>query len=462
MYVSIFLNIIRQKQENKMSRAVRKQLLEVGESLKEASEVLSRLYHANEVDKMRTLLYDCQSCAIAMGNRIETVYGTEQKSIHLLEDYCETVYQLSENIEISEIWKKLTILLQDQIEDIQEKLEQELPDKLEIVFLPYKASMWDSLESIWKKADADPACDAYVVPIPYYDKNPDGSFAQIHYEIDQYPKTVPVVSYQNYDLKERHPDKIYIHNPYDEYNYVTSVHPFFYSKNLKQYTDRLIYVPYFVLTEIDPWNKAAIEGIAHFVTVSGVIHADKVIVQSENMRQVYINVMSKEFGENTRKYWEEKILGTGSPKFDKVTHTQVDDEDIPMEWRTYIYKPDGTKKKIILYNTSVSALLQYSEQYLAKIQRVFEIFKENLDHVVLLWRPHPLIQATISSMRPQLWVGYNKLVKEYRGAGWGIYDDTADLNRAIGMADAYYGDNSSLVQLCKKVGMPVMLQNISV
>ena len=43
---------------------------------------------------------------------------------------------------------------------------------MEAIFLPYKASMWDSLESVWKAADADPECDAYVIPIPYYDKNP--------------------------------------------------------------------------------------------------------------------------------------------------------------------------------------------------------------------------------------------------------------------------------------------------
>ena len=32
--------------------------------------------------------------------------------------------------------------------------------------------MWDSLESVWQAADADPDCDAYVVPIPYYDTPP--------------------------------------------------------------------------------------------------------------------------------------------------------------------------------------------------------------------------------------------------------------------------------------------------
>lgn len=105
---------------------------------------------------------------------------------------------------------------------------------------------------------------------------------------------------------------IFIHNPYDECNYVTSVHPYFYSKNLKRFTEKLVYIPYFILSEIDPDNQQAVEGIEHFCTVPAVVNADRVIVQSEDMKKVYVNVLTKETGENTRTYWEGKILGLGS------------------------------------------------------------------------------------------------------------------------------------------------------
>ena len=91
---------------------------------------------------------------------------------------------------------------------------------------------------------------------------------------------------------------------------------------------------------------------------------------------------------------------------------------------------------------------------------VFRIFQENRQEVALLWRPHPLIKATIESMRPKLWKDYEILVDEYRKQAWGIYDDTADMDRAIMISDAYYGDGSSLVQLCQKAGKPVMIQNV--
>lgn len=191
------------------------------------------------------------------------------------------------------------------------------------------------------------------------------------------------------------------------------MHPFFYSKNLKQYTEKLVYIPYFILGEVDPENEQAVEGVAHFCTLPGVMNADKVIVQSEAMRQVYIKVMTKFAGKDTKKYWEEKILGLGSPKVDKVLNTRKEDLDVPEEWLRIIKKPDGSWKKIIFYNTSVSALLQNNERMLRKMEDVFRVFKENQEEVALLWRPHPLIKATIESMRPELWKAYEKIVEKY-------------------------------------------------
>lgn len=417
------------------------------------------------------LLSQCQESAIELGETIEAVEGEGFVTVSYLEDYCEAVYQAYTEISrikgvnasrvcknLHKVWIKAA-----------NSVKHDIKVRVEAVFLPYKASMWDSLESVWKAADEDPDCDAYVIPIPYYDKNPDGSFREMHYEGDQYPEYVPITWYEDYNFAERQPDMIFIHNPYDECNYVTSVHPFFYARNLKQFTECLVYIPYYIIGEPELENKKSLEGMAHFCTVPGVIYADRVIVQSENMRQAYIQVMT-EFaaGENTGrpgdkaagKYWENKILGIGSPKVDKVLSTKKEDLKIPEGWMKIIRKEDGSRKKIIFYNNSVTALLEHDEKMLQKMRDVFRAFYENRDEVALLWRPHPLIKATIESMRPRLWEEYKEIVREYREAGWGIYDDTADLDRAIEVADAYYGDWSSVVQLCQKKEIPVMIQNV--
>lgn len=430
----------------------------LGQAHREIEKALEREKREIALD----LLEQCQSGALELGTSIEEQEGTGIPTVKLFEDYCEGLYQIYEKVRLGEAvnGKKEYKTLQKYLFQIENSIKHEIPERREAVFLPYKASMWDSLESVWRAAWEDPDCDAYVIPIPYYDRNPDGSLGELHYEGDQYPEDVPITRYEDYDFEKRQPDLIFIHNPYDEFNYVTSVHPFFYAKNLKQFTEKLVYIPYFVLGEVDPDNKEAVEGMKHFCTTPGVIYADRVIVQSESMRQVYVNVMIEATSEDQRSYWEEKILGLGSPKMDRVQKAKEEEIKIPEAWERIIYKPDGSRKKVILYNTSVSAMLKHEEKMLRKIESVLQTFRESLDEVALLWRPHPLMEATIQSMRPGLWEGYERLVAQYRAEGWGIYDDTADLDRAIGVSDAYYGDWSSVVELCRSVGMAVMIQDV--
>lgn len=448
-----------------MRRHEKQELIQIIKQLEKANTAIQKYIGSAASQKLVEALAECQQSAIAVGTKIEEKEGEGTTAVKYLEEYCENIFQLStvcDNIQESKKYLKRNNVL---LSKIANSIEYDLPDsKMEVVFLPYKASMWDSLESVWMAARDDENCDAYVIPIPYFDKNPDGSFAEMHYEGDEYPDYVPITRYDEYDFEGRHPDIIYIHNPYDEWNHVTSVHPFFYSKNLKQYTDKLVYIPYFVLGEVNPENEEAIKKMEHFCTVPAVLYADKVVVQSEDMRKVYIKVITDWLGKEKARELniEEKILGLGSPKFDKVSSIRKEDMEIPEEWQKIIQKPDGSSKKIILYNTGVDALLKHSDKMLAKIKDALRIFKENQEEVALLWRPHPLIRATIESMRPELWQEYSAIVEQYREEGWGIYDDTADMDRAIAISDAYYGDGSSLVQLYQKTGKPVMIQNVEI
>lgn len=68
--------------------------------------------------------------------------------------------------------------------------------------------------------------------------------------------------------------------------------------------------------------------------------------------------------------------------------------------------------------------------------------------------------ATIDSMRPELRREYQGIAGKYREEGWGIYDDTVDMDRAVALSDGYYGDWSSIVQLYQKIGKPAMIQRL--
>lgn len=442
-------------------------MLQTVDMLLKANDAVARTAASNPQGAAEALM-QCQEAAIVLGTHLEEMDGQYASLVQILEDYCENIYQINENLPDENLCRKVSKKIQKQLTKLYSGIKYDMPeDRKEVVFLPYKASMWDSLESVWEAADADENTDAYVIPIPYFDKNPDGSFKEEHYEGDLYPKNVPITRYDTYDLETRRPDVIYIHNPYDECNHVTSVHPYFYSKNLRKFTDKLVYIPYFVLPEIEPDDQEAVDNMKHFCFMPGTIYADQVIVQSEKMRTIYIDEYRKAAKEMDllyehvdRSFLEKKFLGLGSPKLDKVSNTKKENLEIPAEWLKVITKPDGSWKKIVFYNTSVSALLHHDEKMLRKMESVFEMFKKNQEEVALLWRPHPLIQATIESMRPRLWKEYKALVEKYRQEGFGIYDDSADMDRAVVVSDAYYGDRSSVVQLYARIKKPVMMQDV--
>lgn len=451
-----------------MRKAQKKQAEEFIALLEQVHHEIKQAVTNKNTFESQELLTQCQQGAIALGDLIEATEGEGAVTISHLEAYCEMVYQVYQKIEAGTLleFNALYDDLQAALLTVAQSIKNDIHVRKEVVFLPYKASMWDSLESVYLAAKEDADSDAYCVPIPYYDRNPDGSLGQMHYEGREYPPNIEVIDWQSYNLEERRPDVIYIHNPYDEYNYVTSVHPRFYSSNLKKYTDELVYIPYFILDEIDPDNKDAVEKMRPFCIQPGVLNADKVILQSEAMCQIYMNEYIKAAQASGIKVDKEqlkkKYLGLGSPKLDKVKNTKKENLEIPPKWLKLIQKPDGSFKKVIFYNTSVTALLQHDQKMLEKMKWVFGVFQEHKEEVTLLWRPHPLIQATIKSMRPQLWQQYERLVNDYRKADWGIYDDTADLDRAIVLSDAYYGDSSSVVQLCQAAGMPIMIQDVEI
>lgn len=447
-----------------MRIAQKQEVLACIDSLHKANEEIREALKQNDNFLAQNMLSQCQEFAVSLGENIEKLEGEGHATVSCLEEYCETLYRVySETNSGTAGYNRLYKMLRKQLLRVESSARHDIRAKREIVFLPYKASMWDSLESVWQAAEEDEDTDAWVIPIPYYDKSPDGSFGEMHYEGGQYPEYVPVVWYEDYDFEKRRPDLILIHNPYDECNFVTSVAPFFYSSHLKKFTERLVYIPYFVLGEIEPEDRQALEELKKFCLVPGVFYAHRVIVQSEKMRQSYIKVLTEYTAGQKgydRAYWERKILGLGSPKIDKVLETEKEDLKIPEDWMKVICRPDGSFKKIILYNTSVTALLHYNEQYLVKMRDVFRVFYETRDTVALLWRPHPLIRATIASMRPELWEAYAEIVAQYRREAWGIYDDTADLDRAVALSDGYYGDESSVVRLYQETGKPVMIQDV--
>ena len=423
-----------------MRRRIRKRILDSLHTMKDAQEIAANMLLNGQSADAGSLLFQCQEGAQKIGESIEQSEGEGTGAVSCLETYCEILYQMSQDTD-----KERILNYQKQLGDILRQTENEvkehLPeDRLKVVFLPYKASMWDCMESVWEAADADPECEALVVPIPYYEKNAQGSIVRECYEGDMFPKDVPVVHYRAYHLEEEQPDIVYIHNPYDGGNTVTTVHPDYYSSNLKKYTDLLVYIPYYICGN-GPLPDC-------HLSLPAYEYVDYIILQDEEKVQNLADFVPME-----------KIAVLGTPKADRIRKLnrkkdEILEQEILQEWREKI-----RGKKVILYNISVTGLLRNSKYAMDKIRYVLSCF-EGRDDVVLWWRPHPLLEATLHSALPALYEEYMKIKHAFAGSGNGILDETGDAAVAAVIADAYLGENtSSLMHYFGVQGKPVMYTN---
>lgn len=231
-----------------MRNYIKKGLLDLVQTLRELCyEMLQECERKNK-EYVYELLEQGQQAAISMGETIERFEGQGTEAVSALEVFCDHMYYIN-NIQVADelVVSKERKILDKLLLNIENGIRH-LPIIYEIVFLPYKASMWDCMESIYFAAVNDSDCIASVVPVPYYDIV-NNSFGQMHYEGELFPKEIPIISWKEYNLSERRPDIIYIHNPFDKYNLVTSVHPDYYSDKLKKYVDKLVYVPYAIHRE---------------------------------------------------------------------------------------------------------------------------------------------------------------------------------------------------------------------
>ena len=348
----------------------------------------------------------------------------------------------------------------DETSKILVKLKEKISEfsaKYRVLFLPYKYSMWDSLESIHEAAQKDPECEAYVMPIPYYDKDDNGNMTEMHDESDLYPKDLDVVSWREHTVDEINPDIIFIHNPYDDGNRITSIHPDYYTRKLVRDDRLVVYVPYYVSYTDDPDMLTSL-GFAG-------IYADYVITQSEWYRNEYERCLDKyrDMGDNARAavdYYDNghKFAVLGNPKYDKVATLAKKSYLLSDDWHDALFCGAGQRLTLLL-DTTVELVLKQRGNVFEKINAVIDVVEENRE-MALIWRPHPLIEVTISEMAPELEETYRRTIERCRNLDNCIFDDTPDMHRAMAWSDCFFGKYGSMLELYRHTGKPAVMLDL--
>lgn len=314
-----------------------------------------------------------------------------------------------------------------------------------VVFMPYKASMWDSLESIWMAADKDERCEALVVPITYYELDNNQNPIKKVNERNLFPKYVNAVNDEEYDLENDLPDIIYIHNPYDDTNLVTRVDSRYYSWNLKKYCEKLVYVPYY------KW----VDGVSSTSFKSAMYYADYTVQSSDDAVRRCIEASpeyAKELGLETieiRNIMENKLINLGSPEVDKVV--SLNNVKLPYEWNGKVAR----SRVNVLYNTTLDEI--FKSKTFDKVKETLDFFKNNRDKSFVIWRPHPLMRQSLVSMLPYLVDEYDEIMSEFINSSYGVLDTNASMHYSMFWSDMCYGyKKSSLTELYKYTGKIVL------
>lgn len=371
----------------------------------------------------------CSDNMAALEKNSDSIMNKEY--LELLDKFKESVSQISIG-DAAEISKRLKELISESV-------------VYKVVFMPYKASMWDSLESIWMAADKDERCEALVVPITYYELDSNQNPVKKVNERDRFPEYVNTINDEEYDLENDLPDIIYIHNPYDNTNLVTRVDSRYYSWNLKKYCEKLVYVPYY------KW----VDGLSSTVLKPAMYYADYTVQSSDDAVKRCIEASpeyAKELGLETveiRNIMENKLINLGSPKVDKVI--SLNSVKLPDEWKGKVIK----SRVNVLYNTTLDEI--FKSKTFDKVKETLEFFKNNRDKSFVIWRPHPLLRQTLVSMLPNLVNEYDEIMSEFINSSYGVLDTNASMHYAIFWSDMYYGyKTSSMTELYKYTGKIVL------
>ena len=133
-----------------MRKTQKKDILDILNSLQQAhEEIRDALAQRNDI-VAQNMLTESQTTAVALGEIIEKLEGEGHVCVTCLEEYCELLFKIYEEINSRELnGNKVYKALRKQLIKIENSVKNSIIVKKEIVFFPYKASMWDSLESIY-------------------------------------------------------------------------------------------------------------------------------------------------------------------------------------------------------------------------------------------------------------------------------------------------------------------------
>ena len=408
-------------------------------SIQKAHGSLGELLEIKDYENVLILLESCQQLAIKAGEEIE------HRSIHdgdhivkVLETYCEDVFAFGEEMMAEDfVAKERVAALVEKINFAFNVYDHITDINGDIVFVSVGPNKWRFFDEIYKSKILNQDRNVVVLVIPRYNKGLLGSiFGEEQYEINGYPEYVNIYDYREYDFALKRPAEIYIQEPFDSYASNITIHPSFYSSVLKNYTRRLIYVQSFDIDDIEKDDEKGYYTARNFIISPGVINSDEIIVRSDALRKLYIDILS-DFTDIDHIQLEEKVVFNSS---------YIDTIRIQKE----------SAKKTILFYVSFSSMYENTKKALAKIKKALDTFKENSGRVRIIWAEDENFEHNMMDIRSEYYDEYARIKEDSKNILSAEHIYSGDLLNVIDKCDAFYGSPGYAMNISLRNKIPVM------
>lgn len=399
---------------------------------------------SGEYDSLIAKLSEMQQLAIDLGTLLENTFGEEDTDVKAivrsLEQYCETIFELFEGANTGDagVHQKVE-KLKDNLCDVEKNLQEGVINKREVLFLPNCHTNWKSFEKYYNLYIGDKGTRVSVVPLPIMQKDVYGNIISSKEEVvgacKGYSEDLNVLSWELYDVSFHHPEIVYIQDPYDGENPCLTVPPAFYAENVQKYTDKLIYVPAHRVSEFGPNDTTDLYNMKHYVTAPGVVRSDEIIVQSENMKQRYLERFVQFAGDKTRDIWESK-LKVDEPMVETSEHV-------------------SSAKKRILYCIGLNEISE-NQDIETLIANKIDIFGRYTNDIEVNMCTYPVEEESWGEYGNKVIEKTRQLIEKLDNINWCRYSGQ-DLKRMVEANDAYYGSPCVIAHMFLNVKKPVMI-----
>ncbi len=393
-------------------------------------------------------LTEAQQLAIDLGTLLEQEKGEDNPRVkcvvHSLEKLCDYIWRDANDLLVQK--EKKIISTMEVLAKVEDMIEKNIINIKEILFLPIGAEEWNGFREIYDAESKRLDVDIFVVPLPLLKKDYFGNITMSPEDIDNaaqsdmYDDTLNLVDWKKYNISTHCPDVVYIQSPYDETNPCLTVPSAFYTKSIRKYAKEIIYIPFKCTGEFADEDKNDIFNMKHYVTAPGVIYADKVLVQSDNIREKYIKCLDGFSGGEEKDFWEQKVAV-------KALQNSAETRKC-------------SEKRKIIFAIGANELSEHPEIIVQAIEQRIQIFTDSSEHIDMAAYFYPDDIGEWMESDNELTA---KIIALVNKSGVNVISAKTNNSEKLSLDfDAYYGSPTPLIPAFVTQKKPVMIADFEI